>query len=152
MLLITSAKKAVSAVGLTDRVKLASESIYEATSVEKVVAEEGLFDAGYFSGSLIIMPDPVGALMLVGQRYVKKGGRVYITQAFQRRGFPGWTTIKPLLKHITTIDFGQVCYESQLDALLVEVEKKGMKLISNRLIEGSLDNPFQGARCVVLQV
>jgi hypothetical protein len=54
---------------------------------------------------------------------------------------------KPLLKHVTTIDFGKLTYEQDLLDIL---KKSGMKVLDNSIIEGSIDNAFQVARVVVL--
>ena len=148
---IKAARSNVVAAGMEDQVTLHCASIYEADAVEEDVVQNGLFDAGYFSGSFSLMPDPLEALSVVA-KLVKPGGHVYITQTFQRRGFPGLSIIKPLTKYATTIDFGQLFYESELDAVLVKAEKKGLKLVSNEVIDGSVDNMFQAARCVCLKV
>ena len=97
------------------------------------------------------MPDPLEALIVVA-KHVKPGGRVYITQTFQRHGFWGLSIIKPLVKYVTTIDFGQLYYESQLEEVLAAAEKKGLKVMSNEVIPNSKDNFFQAARCIVLEV
>ena len=148
---VAAARRNVSAAGMEDQVTLHCASIYEADAVEKDVDEKGPFDAGYFSGSFSLMPNPLEALLVVA-KFVKRGGHVYITQTFQRRGFPGLSIIKPLTKYATTIDFGQLFYESELDAVLVEAEKNGLKVLSNDVINDSVDNMFQAARCIVLQV
>ena len=48
---------------------------------------------------LSLMPDPLEALIVVA-KHVKPGGRVYITQTFQRHGFWGLSIIKPLVKYV----------------------------------------------------
>jgi len=56
------------------------------------------FDAVYFSGSISLMPDPVGALHATAKLLKKKGGVIYITQTFQRRGTFLLAWVKPMLK------------------------------------------------------
>ena len=44
---------------------------------------------------------------------LKPGGKIYITQTFQRRALPGMSVVKPLMKYCTTIDFGQLVFEPE---------------------------------------
>ena len=69
------------------------------------------FDSAYFSGSLMIMPDPVGALRVAASQ-IGPDCRIYITQTFQNARSPYLERVKPLLRLITTIDFGQVTYHN----------------------------------------
>lgn len=75
------------------------------------------FDAAYFSGSLMIMPDPVAALDHVASLVVDDGP-IYITQTFQTRRNALLERVKPLLKFVTTIDFGAVTYVQEFDDML----------------------------------
>jgi len=145
---VAAARQSVSAAGLSDRVIIHCCSIYEATPVEEEVRKHGKFDAVYFSGSFSLMPDPLEALLVVA-KYVKSGGFIYITQTFQKKSFPGASIGKPLLKYITTIDFGQLFFETQLEDVL---RKSGLKVCSNHVIPRSVDNRWQSARCITLQV
>jgi SAM-dependent methyltransferase len=75
------------------------------------------FDAAYFSASFMILPDPVGALEHV-RTCLAPGGRVFFTQTFQDRPSPLVERMKPLLRTLTTVEFGQVTYEQDfLDTL-----------------------------------
>ena len=123
-------------------------SIYEAKVVDAIVQKHGKFDAAYFSGSFSLMPDPLLALH-VAAGYVKKGGSIYISQTFQRRNVPGLSCIKPLTKYITTIDFGQLFFEHQLEEVL---KASKYQVVENSKIPNSVDNSFQVARNVVLRV
>jgi len=105
------------------------------------------FDAVYFSGSISLMPDPVEALKATA-KLLKKGGVIYVTQTFQRKGSVVFAWIKPLLKYVTTIDFGKLTYESEFDLIC---EKSGMKVLEKSIISGSIDNYFQGAFVIVLK-
>ncbi len=145
---VAAARQSVKDAGVSSRVTLHCASIYDAPDLDAQVARDGLFDAGYFSGSFSLMPDPLEALLVVS-RYVKPGGRVYITQTFQRRGVPGLAVIKPLMFWVTTIDFGKLFFEAELEDVL---KRSKLKVVANRVIEGSVDNMFQAARFVELEV
>jgi ubiquinone/menaquinone biosynthesis C-methylase UbiE len=145
---VKAARKSIIEEGLEKQVQVHCCSIYEAKVVDEMVENEGKFDAAYFSGSFSLMPNPIEALH-VAAGYVKKGGYIYISQTFQRRNVPGLSCIKPLTKYVTTIDFGQLFFEKQLDAVLKE---SGYKIVENTKIPGSVDNSFQVAKSIVLQV
>lgn len=112
------------------------------------VPEEFRFDAAYFSGSLTVMPDPPAALRAV-LPLIKRDGRVYITQTFQKKYSPLMAAVKPLLKYITTIDFGQLTTEADLEKIITEADS--YDVVENVPISGSLDTKFQTAKLVVLK-
>ena len=145
---VKAAQKSVETAKISDKVQIHCCSIYSATPVDEIVGKYGKFDAGYFSGSFSLMPDPLEALLVLA-KYVKSGGRIFITQTFQRRGLPGAGIVKPLLKYVTTIDFGQLFFESQLEQVL---KQSGMRVINNHVIDGSVDNMWQSARLIELEV
>eukprot|EP00930_Biecheleria_cincta_P073676 TRINITY_DN60959_c0_g1_i1.p1 TRINITY_DN60959_c0_g1~~TRINITY_DN60959_c0_g1_i1.p1 ORF type:complete len:264 (-),score=58.48 TRINITY_DN60959_c0_g1_i1:146-937(-) len=121
----------------------------EAAKKEKgPVPEEMRFDAVYFSGSLTVMPDPPGALKAV-LPLMKKTGQVFITQTFQKQHSPLIARVKPLLKYITTIDFGQLTTEEDLERLLKEATD--FEVVENKPIPGSVQTRLQTARMVVLR-
>ena len=62
---------------------------------------------------LILLSPP---LILLPCRFF--AGRIYITQTYQRRGFPLASVLKPLLYYVTSIDFGQLCFEEDLQEIL----------------------------------
>jgi SAM-dependent methyltransferase len=97
-------QRAVARRGLADCVDGRLESIYEHRG--------GPYDAAYFSGSFMVLPDPPGALRHV-RDLLTTGGRVYFTQTFEHRRSWAVEVIKPLLRRVTTIDFGRVTYEDQ---------------------------------------
>ena len=106
-----------------------------------------MFDAVYFSGSLSVMPDPPAALRAVAA-LLRPGGRVFVTQTFQKRFVPGLAQLKPLLKYLTTVDFGQLVYEHDLVHI---IEAANMRIVHNGLIEGSINTPLQAARMLILE-
>lgn len=123
-----------------------------------------VFDAVYFSGSFSLLPDPVGALRLASELVRRPngeaggdvdgekgcgGGRgdIYITQTYQRRTPFFLPYIKPLMKFVTTIDFGQLVREADV---LRTFEESGLKLAEHAVIPGSVDNSLQAAYLTVL--
>lgn len=99
---VARAEAAVRKVGLASQVEIRLQSVYDCADAP--------FDAAYFSASFMLLPDPVAALrQILGQ--LSPEGRVYFTQTFQERPSPLLERAKPLLKRVTTIDFGQVTYE-----------------------------------------
>mmetsp|Transcript_41178 Transcript_41178/g.74403 ORF Transcript_41178/g.74403 Transcript_41178/m.74403 type:complete len:267 (+) Transcript_41178:56-856(+) len=115
------------------------------------VPEPLRFDAAYFSGSLTVLPDPLAALMAM-RPLLKQEGRVYITQTFQKKHNPIVAIVKPLLKYVTTIDFGQLTTEADLDQLLKRASESGFKVLENSPIKGSIDTPLQTARLIVMEL
>lgn len=114
------------------------------------VPEELRFDAAYFSGSLTVMPDPTEALKAVVPLLKSNGGRIFITQTFNKKKAPITAAVKPLLKYVTTIDFGQLTTEEDLNEIIA---RAGIfEVVENAPIEGSLDTPFQTARLIELRV
>ncbi len=98
----------IKAHNLGDVVSVTHASIYDYKPDEK-------FDIGYFSGSLMIMPFPSAALTHVETLLTPRlegGARIFTTQTFEQKKSALLEAVKPLLKFITTIDFGNVTYES----------------------------------------
>jgi ubiquinone/menaquinone biosynthesis C-methylase UbiE len=79
----------------------------------------GPYDAAYFSASLMLLPDPVAALRHVTSR-LAPGGHLYLTQTFHHTRSPLREKLKPLLRHVVTIDFGRVTYEDEFRAVVVD--------------------------------
>ena len=126
---IEKGKRVVEAAGLTQAVTLHCCSFFDAALPARLLSENGgrQFEAAYFSGSFTLLPDPAEALQICRQ-LVRPGGWVYVTQTFQRRSPPGLAVLKPLLRYLTTIDFGQLTYEHELQALLDTAE--GLKCVA----------------------
>jgi cyclopropane fatty-acyl-phospholipid synthase-like methyltransferase len=95
--------------GLEDRVSVRLESIDAHAG--------GPYDAVYFSGSFMLLPDPAGTLRRV-RSLVTTGGSVYFTQTFEHRRSRVAELAKPLLRTLTGIDFGRVTYEPDFRATL----------------------------------
>ena len=87
------------------------------------------FDAIYFSSSLMIMPDPIKALThCVSMFKFNNKGIIYITQTFEEKEY-NFEFIKPLLKFIITIDFGNVTYYNDF---MDTIAKAKLKIVENK--------------------
>lgn len=104
-------RRAVAARGLAGVVEPRLESVYD--------HRDGPYDAAYFSASFMLLPDPPAALRHV-RSLLRPGGRIYFTQTFEHAPSRAVETLKPLLRLITTIDFGRVTYESDFRRALAD--------------------------------
>jgi SAM-dependent methyltransferase len=102
-------RRAIAQHGLADRVTVRLESID--------THQAAPYDAVYFSGSFMLLPDPIGTLRHV-RSLVVPGGPVYFTQTFEHRRSRAVELVKPLLRRLTGIDFGRVTYEADFRATL----------------------------------
>lgn len=126
------------------------KSVYDHDLLEAANAAAGmpfgaLFDAVYFSGSFSLLPDPSRALRHASQ-LLSPGGAVYITQTFQRSPSRILAVVKPLLKFVTTIDFGRLMLEAEVARVC---DAGGMLIVERRPIIGSVNNRLQTALLVV---
>ncbi|ETW10046.1 hypothetical protein H310_00435 [Aphanomyces invadans] len=137
---ITDCKKNVSAHGLADSIHVHHASIYDYTSSTP-------YDAVYFSASLMIMPDPVKALSHTAS-LLTSTGRIYVTQTIQTQKSWLMEVGKPLLKFLTTVDFGNVTYEDDFERT---VAAAGLCIIVNQAISGSTKESVRSFRLFVLE-
>lgn len=94
---------------LADHTEIHLESVYE--------HQGGPYDAVYFSASFMLLPEPDRALRHCC-KLLRPGGRIFFTQTIQTRPSRWMETLKPVLKRVTSIDFGQVTYEEDFKAQL----------------------------------
>ncbi len=113
---VRRARKAVETHDISAHVDAKLESVYDHTG--------GPYDAVCFAASFMLMPDPPAALEHV-KTLLSDRGQIFFTQTFEERKSFLAERAKPLLKRVTTIDFGQVTYEREflkvLDAGDLEV-------------------------------
>jgi ubiquinone/menaquinone biosynthesis C-methylase UbiE len=105
-------EQAVRRAGLTS-VSPRLESVYD--------HHDGPYDAAYFSASLMLLPDPVAAVRRVTD-LLRPGGTLYATQTFQLRRSRVVERVKPLIRYVTTIEFGRVTYEDDFRACLAAAD------------------------------
>jgi SAM-dependent methyltransferase len=106
-------KEAIARAELDDSIEARLESIYDHRG--------GPYDAAYFSGSFMLLPDPPAALRHVAA-LLKPAGHFYFTQTFEHERSRMLEVLKPLLRLMTTIDFGRVTYEAEFTAALAAAE------------------------------
>jgi len=101
---------------LSDCAMVRLESVYDHRG--------GPYDAVYFSASFMLLPEPDRALRHC-KTLLKPGGRLYFTQTIQMQPSRWMEFIKPMLKRVTSIDFGRVTYE---DVFREQIRAAGMEL------------------------
>jgi SAM-dependent methyltransferase len=109
--------------GLAGQVEPVFSSVYDHRG--------GPYDAVYFSASLMLLPDPAAAIAHVAQ-LVAPDGRVFATQTFQHRRSPLLERVKPMFRHLTTIQFGRVTYEEEFRRAFAEAGVDLMELVTLR--------------------
>lgn len=100
---IERARRRLRASPLADRAEVRLESVYDHRG--------GPYDAVYFSGSFMLLPEPERALRHCAA-LLRPEGRLYFTQTIQTQPSRGMEILKPMLKRLTSIDFGRVTYEA----------------------------------------
>lgn len=156
---VVAAQKAVAQEQLEKQIQVKQLSVYEHDSIKDWIKSElaangnssADLDAIYFSGSWSVLPDPVEALISVSG-LLPPGGRIYITQTFSQTHNSFMARFKPLIKYLTTIDFGQLI--TKKDALNM-IEASGLKLLEQTEIveKDSARHKFSApAYLTVLQV
>lgn len=128
---VRRARRRVRSAGLSDRIEVRLESV--------AGHQGGPYDAVYFSGSFMLLPDPAGLLAHVAGLLAPEGV-VYFTQTFQERRSRLAERIKPLLKWLTTIDFGRVTYEEEF---LATLDGAGVAVVENLLLRSSRSHSFR---------
>ena len=163
-------KVAIQEAELSDRVSIDKVSIYDCNdkSLSELASKLGIdatnscpIDVVYFSGSFSLLPDPVKALQLISKDILStsgssssssgstdRGGSIYITQTYQRRTPFFLPYLKPLIKYVTTIDFGQLV---KVEDVLETFKESGLDVVEHEVIEGSVDNSYQAAYLSILR-
>ena len=158
---ISGAKEAIEKANMTKYISVYCIDLYDAEKLQQVMKastdddeSNGKVDAVYFSGSFSLLPDPKGALLMTLPLMKSSSSLVYITQTYQKKVLPFLSNVKPLVKYVTTIDFGQLIKVDEITKLLNDEElvSSGLVLKSHDVIEGSLDNYWQAAYLSILEV
>jgi SAM-dependent methyltransferase len=102
-------RRELARAGIAGQVEAHLASVYD--------HEGGPYDAVYFSASLMLLPDPAAAITHVAAQ-LAPGGLLFATQTFQRRRSRLMERAKPMIRHVTTIDFGRVTYEDDFRACM----------------------------------
>lgn len=101
---------------LSEHVQAKLESVYD--------HQGGPYDAVYFSGSFMLLPEPEQALRHC-RELLQPEGRIFFTLTVHRDNSRWMEKLKPRLKRLTSIDFGRVTYEQQLKA---QIHAAGLEL------------------------
>lgn len=99
---IKRAQQRLSKSPLADQVKVRLESVYD--------HQGGPYDVVYFSASFMLLPQPEQALRQCC-KLLNPGGRLVFTQTIHKHPTRWIEILKPMLKRVTSIDFGRVTYE-----------------------------------------
>jgi len=113
---VERARGRLAASPLAGRAEVRLESVYDHRG--------GSYDAVYFSGSFMLLPEPERALRHC-RALLRPGGRIFFTQTFQTKPSRWMEAVKPMLKRVTSIDFGRVTYE---DAFRAQLRAAGLEL------------------------
>ncbi|HYB99502.1 MAG TPA: class I SAM-dependent methyltransferase [Candidatus Limnocylindrales bacterium] len=122
---IARCRVSIDRAGLADAVTARLESIYD--------HDGGPYEAAYFSGSFMLLPQPLAALRHV-RSLLHPGSPIFFTQTFEHRPSPLLERIKPLLRSVTSIDFGRVTYEADFRRV---VEEAGLRMQEKTVLHGS---------------
>lgn len=136
---VNECRTRIKAEGLENRITVCHKSILD--------YNVGPYDAIYFSGSLMILPNPVHALNHVKQ-LLSESGKIYITQTIETKRSHFLRLVKPLFKYVLTIDFGNVTYE---DDLLEAFKATKLKVRTNKAICGTSIENVRSYRLFVLE-
>jgi SAM-dependent methyltransferase len=109
--------------GLAGQVSPVFTSVYD--------HDGGPYDAVYFSASLMLLPDPAAAIAHVAG-LLAPDGRLFATQTFQHRRSPLLERVKPMVRHVTTIQFGRVTYEEEFRSAFADAGVDLVELVTMR--------------------
>ena len=120
---VAQCRQTVARRGLDGRITVRLESIDDHRG--------GPYNAAYFSGSFMLLPHPAATLRYLRSLLVP-GGPVYFTQTFEHRRSRTAEMTKPLLRLVTSIDFGRVTYEPVFRATVAEA---GFELVEMETLQ-----------------
>jgi len=128
---VARCRRRVAEEGLRGHVEPRLESVYD--------HHGGPYDAVYFSASFMLLPDPQGALTHICTMLTPEGV-LYFTQTFENERSPLVERMKPVLRALTTIDFGRVTYE---DAFRRELREADVDLLEMERLGGARSRSYQ---------
>jgi hypothetical protein len=160
---VSVAQTAITNQGLEDYISVVAMSVHDVQTKRSELTVPGRmkaesspphqFNAVYFSGSFSLLPDRVGAIQVVAPLLLPNAGKIYITQTYQRQGSMLLSYLKPLLRFLTTIDFGQLVTEQDAEDLFYRQiqETCDMDVLEHKVMDGSVNTSMQAAYLTVLQ-
>jgi len=131
---IKAAQQAVVEYELTSHVQVACHSIYDVQSIQEWLQHtSSSIDVVYFSGSFSLLPDPLEALLSAQQLLAPNGSNtIYITQTYASTQSQFGKILKPLIKCLTTIDFGQLVSNGRV---LQVFQESNLTLVSHSQLQ-----------------
>ncbi len=153
---IQAAKEAIDQANLQEFIHVSCISVYETEKIDEFIQTtcSKTVNHIYFSGSFSLLPDPMKALTSVlSSDCISKEAKIFITQTYQRRTPLFLATLKPLMKYITSIDFGTLITEDEIQTFHQQVIQHipSLALQQHSIIPNSLDNPLQAAYLTIFQ-
>lgn len=111
--------------------------IYERSFYDVNALGKGLYDIVFFSFSFMLMPDKEKALKLAN-KILRDDGRLVFMLTLNSRKNALFERLKPLIKRVTSVDFGEVVYENKFlemvtDAGFEIVRKQRLRKFFNPL-------------------
>jgi ubiquinone/menaquinone biosynthesis C-methylase UbiE len=149
-LYVNAAKDNISTANLEDYIEVYCVSIYDIDRIREYLKNQKL-QTVYFSGSFSLLPDPSSALLTVAS-LLEDDGKIYITQTYQRKTPPLVAQIKPLIKYITTIDFGQLVRVQDVEKIFEKTNHVLDVEVHEVMGKDSIDNMFQAAYLSILKL
>jgi ubiquinone/menaquinone biosynthesis C-methylase UbiE len=110
------------------------------------------YDFIVFSSSFMLMPDRERALATAKKLLNKNGSVIFLMTLYESKArFKILEKIKPLLKYYTTVDFGQLVYETQFMDIM---KNNGLKVTKKQRVFQSMNPLFYIFRffCVECQL
>lgn len=149
-LYVNAAKDNISRANLEDYIQVYCASIYDIDQIREYLKDQKL-QTVYFSGSFSLLPDPSSALVTVAS-LLDDDGKIYITQTYQRKTPPLVAQMKPLIKYITTIDFGQLVRVQDVEKIFEKTNHVLDVEVHEVMGKDSIDNMFQAAYLSILRL
>jgi len=154
---VAKAQNAIRNAGLDQVVSVVDMSVYDVQRDKSKLLLPGetrptLFDAIYFSGSFSLLPDMQGALTAV-KPLLQTNGKICVIQTYQRYTPLLLPYLKPLLRYVTTIDFGQLIREDRAAEIFHQQVPDQCQLdcVEHEVIKGSVDTFVQAAYLTILK-
>ncbi len=117
----------------TPNVEIREQNFYE------LISSNEKYDLIVFSSSFMLMPDRKKALEIAKKLLNKNGRVIFLLTLYENK--PRYKIIervKPYLKYYTTVDFGTLVYETELDQLVAE---NGLDVVQKQRVHQRF-NPF----------
>ena len=139
---LQACQKNIEKRGLSDVISVRHQSVYDLENSHE-------YDGVYFSSSFMLLPDQDTALDRARDALKPSGTLFFTLTLFQKRS-PFWEAVKPMLRWLTTIEFGKVTYEAEFlellkrheievveSSLLLDKDNRQMKLIATHPVSQS---------------